>query len=582
MTVSTASVLQYLFGTDRLEEVSLDQLKELVDDYPSFNAGHFLLSTKLQQEKDNSFLPETQKTALHFHNPFWLQWLLQNNGEEQPLKETEPEFSNEYLTKPETISSNLFAYEEKILQANSQINELTTTYQQELKNPEEPAVTSHYTEDTYVEKIYESNPPEPAINHHQETEPYHQPEEIQKEEETLSSYPINHISDKKTDDNISHETIAYNDEPKQIKEEYQQEEIQKEEETLSDFHHIDNGHDEIIRDPAETGSTIINWHEELVTETHQPEIIEEQQPATDFNIDKSGHDESIHETLPEPEIFHEHIEQIKEEPKPEEIQTEEILTGTQENIDTTDEKITSNTTIPEQPIIADHVEPVTEDHSHEYKQQEEDISVLHDINNNPAETAYDNTSTEQAADTNHTGHIEEIKEEVVKEPVIEEEPAPEIQEKKLEEEHIQPETISFHKSDEAASEPMKHELVFEPYYTIDYFASQGIRFIPEENPTDRFGKQLKSFTAWLKVMKKLPQKPLLQEPADDVADAQIQIIAANSIEEKDVITEAMAEVLAKQDKIDSAIDLYLKLSLLNPIKIAYFAAKIEELKRRSP
>jgi len=578
MTVSTASVLQYLFGTDRLEEVSIDQLKELVDEYPSFNAGHFLLSTKLQQEKDNSFLPETQKTALHFHNPFWLQWLLQNNGEEQTPKETEPEFSNEYLTKPEIASSNLFGYEEKTFQADPQINEITTTHQQELINSEEPAVASQYTEETYIEKSYESNLPEPEI-HHQEIESYHQPEETQKEEEIETSYPINHISDEKTDDSISLETIAYNDDPKQLKEEYQQEEIQKEEEPLPDFHHINNGHDEIIHDTAETGSTIINWHEELVTETHQPQIIEEQQPATNFNIDNNGHDESIHETLPEPEIFHEHSEQIKEEPKPEEIQVEENSTGIHKIIDTNDE-ITSNTTIPDQPVIADHVEPVTEDHSHEHKQQEEDSPVVY-VNNSHAETVYDTTVPEQVEESNHTEHIEEIKEEVAKEPVIQEETAPEILETKLEEEHIQPETISFHKSEETASEPMKHELVFEPYYTIDYFASQGIRFIPEENPTDRFGKQLKSFTAWLKVMKRLPQKPLLQEPVDDVADAQIQIIAANSIEEKDVITEAMAEVLAKQDKIDSAIDLYLKLSLLNPIKIAYFAAKIEELKRRS-
>ena len=44
------------------------------------------------------------------------------------------------------------------------------------------------------------------------------------------------------------------------------------------------------------------------------------------------------------------------------------------------------------------------------------------------------------------------------------------------------------------------------------------------------------------------------------------------------VTETMAEVLIKQDKNDEAIRIYEKLSLLNPSKRAYFAAKIEQLK----
>jgi hypothetical protein len=57
-------------------------------------------------------------------------------------------------------------------------------------------------------------------------------------------------------------------------------------------------------------------------------------------------------------------------------------------------------------------------------------------------------------------------------------------------------------------EPAETELSFQPYHTVDYFASQGIKFIPEEKPVDRFGKQLKSFTEWLKTMKRLPQSEI--------------------------------------------------------------------------
>lgn len=55
-----------------------------------------------------------------------------------------------------------------------------------------------------------------------------------------------------------------------------------------------------------------------------------------------------------------------------------------------------------------------------------------------------------------------------------------------------------------AIDPAKAEFIFEPFHTVDYFASQGIKFKEEEKPVDKFSQQLKSFTDWLKTMKKLP------------------------------------------------------------------------------
>jgi hypothetical protein len=40
-------------------------------------------------------------------------------------------------------------------------------------------------------------------------------------------------------------------------------------------------------------------------------------------------------------------------------------------------------------------------------------------------------------------------------------------------------------------------LSFEPYHTVDYFASQGIKAKEESKPKDKFSQQLKSFTEWL-------------------------------------------------------------------------------------
>lgn len=120
-------------------------------------------------------------------------------------------------------------------------------------------------------------------------------------------------------------------------------------------------------------------------------------------------------------------------------------------------------------------------------------------------------------------------------------------------------------------------LVFEAYHTIDYFASQGIKVPAEPLPNDRLGKQLKSFTEWLKTMKRLPQTAA-DEKAEEPGDQVIRRIAAGSLEQKEVVTETMAEVLVKQDKRDEAIAIYKKLSLLDPSKSAYFAAKIDQLK----
>lgn len=120
------------------------------------------------------------------------------------------------------------------------------------------------------------------------------------------------------------------------------------------------------------------------------------------------------------------------------------------------------------------------------------------------------------------------------------------------------------------------ELLFEPYYTVDYFASQGIQYKPEEAPADKFGQQLKSFTDWLKVMKKLPQAEI-GKSVDPKEERKVEHIAGQSLTSEEVVTEAMAEVWIKQGNMAKAKEVYQKLSLSEPSKSAYFATKIDEL-----
>lgn len=173
-------------------------------------------------------------------------------------------------------------------------------------------------------------------------------------------------------------------------------------------------------------------------------------------------------------------------------------------------------------------------------------------------------------------HVEE-KKPAVHEPVFNkpiEEPVV-IAEKPLQEVADQPAQVAT----SVTADAPKEELLFEPYHTVDYFASQGIKLKEEETPKDKFGKQLKSFTDWLKTMKKLPATAINEVPAD-AAEQKVEKLAENSLVNENIVTEAMAEVWEKQGNFQKSIEIYEKLSLLEPSKSAYFAARIAELKNK--
>ena len=123
----------------------------------------------------------------------------------------------------------------------------------------------------------------------------------------------------------------------------------------------------------------------------------------------------------------------------------------------------------------------------------------------------------------------------------------------------------------------KEELLFEPLHASDYFASQGIKLSEDVLGADKLGMQLKSFTAWLKTMKKVHPDKL--PPVNIVTETAVQTQAEKSNIEEEIVTEPMAEAYILQNKHAKAIDIYNKLSLLNPAKSAYFAAKIDSLKK---
>jgi hypothetical protein len=433
MKNSAQHIIEILFGREKLEDVTVNQLKDLVKEYPAFNIGHYLLSKKLQAENHEEFLPETKKTALYINNPFWLQWLLQQVNDEP-------------------ISSSL-AGQQFVHQKGTST---TTIY------PDEPG-------DLLVKPaIFEQPPVSDGLPVESSTE---QPEETNRQSfETANFQQTQGVAEEIP------ETIAL-EKPENLAEE------------ALDTNSFAQP-EQIAEEPAE--ASVFQPTETLVDEPIETAVSFEEGKPSDQPFETA------------------HFDQYDQE----------IVQAVETDFNTETGQFFS-----------------------------------------PAEDAEDKIGKSE-------GILAETSTSSESSPAAMDEPSSD-----------QPDFASENRELSAFTieEPKLEEIAFDPYHTIDYFASQGIKFVQEENPSDKLGKQLKSFTDWLKVMKRLPPKAL-ETITDDAGEADVEIIAAHSIEEKDVITEAMAAVLAKQGKNEKAIETYEKLSLLDPGKSHYFASKIEELK----
>lgn len=119
------------------------------------------------------------------------------------------------------------------------------------------------------------------------------------------------------------------------------------------------------------------------------------------------------------------------------------------------------------------------------------------------------------------------------------------------------------------------QIPIEPYHTVDYFASQGIKTLLDVQ-NDDLGKKVRSFTAWLKTMKSL--QPVQENDLGEDDDEEIDNGNGDQVKAEIIATEAMAEVYLKQGLAHKAIEVYAKLSLQNPANSHIFATKIIQIK----
>ncbi len=130
----------------------------------------------------------------------------------------------------------------------------------------------------------------------------------------------------------------------------------------------------------------------------------------------------------------------------------------------------------------------------------------------------------------------------------------------------------------SVSLPDLTNIPIEPYHTVDYFASQGIK-TNLNDPQDELGIKVRTFTAWLKTMKRLQPAEEISEIEDN--DEEIDSGLNQPITTEIIATEAMAEVYLKQGLTQKAIEVYAKLSLQNPSNSHIFAAKIIQIKENN-
>jgi len=594
MTKGLPYIIDALFGKTELKDVSLEELHELVKEFPSFNAAHFLLSKKLILQNVDSAETEINRTALYFNNAFWLRTLLDEDRKEAEhpapvVRQADlPDLSLTDTISPDALQE-----------------QLREEYQEDGQQPveTEQAVTTDEPESAYDYKNTET-----PIEHYEvssaKTDFAHEPSNSQSggeavttfdellrkykvEETPLSPSPDTEekIFSREESSTVGQEgiTAEKNEEPTAEKQEEQPAELkeepsaEKQEEQLAEPAAPEperiaepTSREEVPADTREIVNEYGIFEEEETADVADEDLLE------GLDIEENKIPEIENKTAEPVRVSVEHDFEAFDRPigrngdgYPKE--TDEMETGE-----------SGPDTIPE--VKADATEETAQKVLPFEQGTEETVSEFHEtesFENNSgtiAEELYAAASgSEVRTQQEFSGHdADSISENKPDEMTFESA------------ENWSAGSSAEENAETGSPRPLPHfdtakagAIVYTPYHMVDYFASQGIKLVLDENPPDQLGRQLKSFTDWLKVLKKSPVQASVGK-TDDREVEKIRHFAAHSLEDRDILTESMAEVLAKQGMYENAIALYQKLSLIYPPKSAYFASRIEQLKASLP
>jgi hypothetical protein len=208
-----------------------------------------------------------------------------------------------------------------------------------------------------------------------------------------------------------------------------------------------------------------------------------------------------------------------------------------------------------------------------YEDVEDEIAIIRDSTHEPTTVDEDNINLDELEEPSFNTTFQETESDIE---ANEESIYTQKEEEIIAPVSHHPEVSTSNPAPETIDKTAEGQLLeFDPYHTVDYFASQGIKFNDIEDK-DELGLRVKSFTAWLKTMKKLQPTALnaSENNTTGVENTEEPFPKAELI-----VTEAMAEVYLKQGMAEKAIDIYTKLSLQNPSNSHIFANRILDIKQ---
>jgi hypothetical protein len=534
------TLVKHLFDKDSFEQVTVQELKQFTDDYPYAAVGQFLYAQKLKDSGSYNHYDQSGQASLYFHNALWLRWQLDNKEEAPALpvkaeeaaqqpgfrivvqmpKTTPADISDQPAVEPEEIQPAENKEQEPVIQASETTEAAIPDVAEQDIQPAAEQTTLPVSEEPIAE--------EPGVEESGKSLTVNEAGSLVEHtgEQTVETPPAEEAVN--TTETASTVAIA---ESSQLAEEIP---------TEAAAENVVSITEEVLIPAVDMAPEV-----EATPETVEPDKeVDDIIPAVELAPAEAM--EAIDDIIPAVEVTPEEVISAAEEVAPAEAIAEvppvSATAPTEATAETTD---VSATAPPE--IIAEEqaVEEVTETIA-----AEEPAAITAEAEQPVSEEA----GTTETSETTPSA----LEQETTPEPLLSKQ-------------------FSFTPASREGKNTVDlGEPIFESYHTIDYFASQGIKLMQEELK-DKLGKQLKSFTDWLRSMKRIG--PIDSTTSiDEVTNQSIQRIAEHSVEEKEVLTEAMAEVWAKQGNPAKAIRVYEKLSLLNPAKSPYFAGRIEQLK----
>jgi len=281
MNSPVENILQHLFQTDSLQNVSVEQIQQLINEQPYYDAAYLLLAKKLHSTNDSNYEKAVQRAALHFSNELWLHYNLNEESIveekiEQPQQQLIIEQQTTLVSEPEVEKP-----EEKIIEESlpvetllqKEIEPTNAENEEDVDEEEIDNIDENYTEADFpvneklsnilkeqaaaLEKPVESSTEIPIEN-----TPYHRID-------YFDSQGIK-LEEGKTDDKLGTQLKRFTDWLKQMK--------------RINTNQVDLGNDEAGEKQVENIAQHSNKPEEIVTETMAEVLVKQGKPEQAIQI----------------------------------------------------------------------------------------------------------------------------------------------------------------------------------------------------------------------------------------------------------------------------------------------------------